>query len=876
MHQLWPAACGRRRAPSARAVKGKARRSRWVALLASAGLVAACAPASADQVAASSGASGPRYRASIVWTADGIPHITAGNFGSLGYGYGFALASNDLCTMANSYVTVEGQRSRYFGRGGAAPSGGSNVDSDIYWQSVIDSHVIPRALKIKTGPGAIGSRLRQLISGYVAGYNRYLASVGGTDRVPNPTCRRKAWVKPITTLDAYLLIYQAIDQEGLDGDLDAIAQAHPPASTTAASGSAGGSASGSAAGGTTTTQLTAAEHATPAALRARVASAVSTPPGHDGLPSVRQLQDLGERRSQADLGSNAIAVGSAGTRDHQHGMLLGNPHYPWQGADRFFEVQLTIPRTMSVEGATLIGVPLVVIGFTATMAWSLTVSTAWTVTPYQLTLVRGHPTQYVYNGKPVAMTSRAVTVEEASGGGTIRKVRHTVWYTRYGPVVNGLDGMPLPWTTETAFALDDANAGNLRLLNHFLATDEARSVAQELSILKKYEGLPFVNTLAADSAGNALYADIMAIPDVTNAEAARCDTALGAESFQQLGLPVLDGSRSSCAWGTDPDSAVRGIFGPAEEPSLVTSDFVENSNNSYWLANPADPLTGYATIIGGTSPPGTNIGLRARSALAMVTGRISGTDGLGPPGFTFQDMKNLMFSDIQYGASLVKPQLVTMCRAFHGGLAPTSAGRTVPVGDACNVLAAWNGREDIGSRGAVLFRVFWDNALASKAGPWSTPFNPASPLSTPSGLDTASSQVQRAFGDALSTLRAAHIPYNVELRTVQYVVRDGKKIPLPGGPGDPNGEFNAIYQNLLRPGSVPSAGSSYIQDVTWTSGDSCPEAATLLTYSQSDNPTSPHYADQTELFSRSQWVTAYFCPDQVAAHAVSTVVLTGS
>jgi hypothetical protein len=36
---------------------------------------------------------------------------------------------------------------------------------------------------------------------------------------------------------------------------------------------------------------------------------------------------------------------------------------------------------------------------------------------------------------------------------------------------------------------------------------------------------------------------------------------------------------------------------------------------------------------------------------------------------------------------------------------------------------------------------------------------------------------------------------------------------------------------------------------------------------------SPYYDDQTELFSHSQWVTAYFCPAQVAAHAVSTTVL---
>jgi acyl-homoserine-lactone acylase len=106
------------------------------------------------------------------------------------------------------------------------------------------------------------------------------------------------------------------------------------------------------------------------------------------------------------------------------------------------------------------------------------------------------------------------------------------------------------------------------------------------------------------------------------------------------------------------------------------------------------------------------------------------------------------------------------------------------------------------------------------------------------------------------------------------VLLDGQKIPLPGGPGDPNGELNAIYQ-IGGPGSVPAYGSSYIQAVTWTTGDPCPQAATVLASSESDNPDSPHYADQTELFSRRQWVTAAFCPAQVAADAVSTTVVSG-
>jgi acyl-homoserine-lactone acylase len=853
----------------ARAAKGN-RWWRWLAVCTAvctaAGTLAACTSTSSTSTATFR-TSGP-YQATIVWTAYGIPHITAHNFASLGYGYGHALASDDLCTMANGYVTVEGQRSRYFGPNATVPQSPNftNLESDIFWQSVVDGRVIPRLLAIRSGPGAIGAQLRQLIGGYVAGYNGYLASVGGSAGVPDRTCQGKTWVKPITALDAYLLIYQDIDQEGQAFNLRGIAGAQPPAIAAAAGGP-------SATGGLADAELTSARQAAPTALSALAASVVRTPPGTDGLPSVRQLRQLGEQLTAA--GSNAIAVGSAGTRDHQHGILLGNPHYPWQGMDRFFEVQFTIPGTMNVEGATLYGVPLVVIGFTAKMAWSLTFSPAWTETLYQLTLVPGHPTQYVYDGKPTAMTSQTVTVEEPSAGGGVTPVRHTLWYTRYGPVITAFRGAPLPWNTQTAFALADVNTGNLRFLNHFLATDKAQSASQELSILKQYEGLPFVNTVAADSTGHALFADIQAIPDVTNAEAAQCDTALGTQSLQEFGLPVLDGSRPSCALGTDADSAVPGIFGPAEEPSLMTNDFVENSNGGSWLTNPADPLTGYADTISGPYSSSSEPTLRTLSALTMVMRRTNGTDGLGPPGFTFQDMKNLMFSDIQYGASLVKPQLVAMCRSFRGGLAPTSDGGTIPVGDSCSVLAAWNGRENVGSRGAVLFREFWEAALNLDPDVmWSTQYNAASPLSTPSGLDTASSQVQQAFGDALASLKAAHLPYNVALGTVQYVVRNGKKIPLPGGPGDPDGEFNAIYQNVLQqPGVDPSDGSSYIQVVTWTSGDSCPEAATLLTYSESDNPASPHYADQTELFSRSQWVTAYFCPAQVAAHAVSTTTL---
>jgi acyl-homoserine-lactone acylase len=44
-----------------------------------------------------------------------------------------------------------------------------------------------------------------------------------------------------------------------------------------------------------------------------------------------------------------------------------------------------------------------------------------------------------------------------------------------------------------------------------------------------------------------------------------------------------------------------------------------------------------------------------------------------------------------------------------------------------------------------------------------------------------------------------------------------------------------------------------------------PRAMAILTYSQSDNPGSEHFADQTELFSKKQWRPILFAAKAIAA-----------
>lgn len=96
------------------------------------------------------------------------------------------------------------------------------------------------------------------------------------------------------------------------------------------------------------------------------------------------------------------------------------------------------------------------------------------------------------------------------------------------------------------------------------------------------------------------------------------------------------------------------------------------------------------------------------------------------------------------------------------------------------------------------------------------------------------------------------------------MVRNGKRVPVHGGT-EALGVWNKVEPVWNPAGGGYTevwTGSSHIQAVGWDGGR-CPVARTLLTYSQSSNPASPHYSDQTVLFSGERWVTSRFCEKDI-------------
>ncbi|HEX6684561.1 MAG TPA: acylase [Candidatus Limnocylindrales bacterium] len=808
------------------------RRMRAITAMFAATMLTMILPAPAP---ASSHRSG-HFTAVIQRASYGVPHITAANYASLGFGVGYVQAEDNICVIAEKVVTVDGRRALHFGATDA------NVRSDLFFQKAKDD-------RAADGVVSRSEDARDLARGFAAGFNHYLRRVGGAAGVTDPRCAGKPWVRPIDESDLWRTTYASLVRAGSRALLDGIVAAAPPGTSAAPPGtSAAAPGTSAAAPGTS-----AAAPGTSAAAPGTPAAQTMTAPELDLDLDLDQL-DLDLDQLDRGDGSNAYGLGREATASGA-GMVLANPHFPWDGSERFYRMHLRIPGRYDVEGASLIGDSLVQIGHNATIAWSHTVSTARRFVLHRLTLVPGDPTSYLVDGVARRMKARTVTVSVPVPGGGTAPVTRTLYDTHFGPVVVGLGG--LGWDTSNAYAITDVNATNNRAIDGWLRMGQARTVGELRSVLDRGQFLPWVNVIAADSTGTALYGDHSVIPRVTDQLAAACI----APPFQPLyaadGLAVLDGSTSACALGSDPDAAAPGILGPSRLPVLTRRDYVTNSNDSYWLANPEQPLTGYPRIIGAE---GTARSLRTRLGLLQVQEQ--------EQRFTPQSLWETTFGNRIHGGELVRDDLVALCT--RRPTAPNSTGTPVDLTAACNALRGWDLRDDLASRGAHVFREF----AAAGGIRFADPFVPTQPVTTPSRLAVDDPRVITALADAVT--RLAGIPADAPLGALQTEPRGSERIPIHGGRHD-SGAFNVISAPLVSGVGYPKivSGSSFIMAVEL--GRRGPTGRQILSYSQSTNPNSPYYADQTRLFSGKGFDTIKYTRAQLAADRnVVTFVIHGS
>lgn len=771
----------------------------------------------------------PRYRATLRITKHGIPHVTAKDWGSLGYGSGYAAADASICNLADTLLSARGQRSRYLGAdtrySDIVSMDASNLQVDALVTDMHNRRVVEELLTSKAGPTP---KAKKLVRGYVAGINRWIR----TNKITDPACKNAAWIKPnATTTDLWYGIYLANVLASTGHFVKEIVDAAPPTLEDPGLPDLGG------------------------------VLGVPLPKTTKELPAYIEKIDAeklrASLRTDENFGSNATAIGGDKTSTGR-GMLLGNPHFPWVGRYRFTQQHLTIPGKYDAAGGSLIGSPAVNIGWNKDVAWSHTVSTAYRFTPYEFT-TPGPGTAYLSTDGVIKQAEkRIVKIKVKKKNGSIGTVSEDLYRVPLGYVIDSPSQF-MGWMPTSFWAIRDANAEQLRTIDSFLSMGQAKSARDLLRRQDAGGGIPWVNTIAADRKGTALYADHSVVPNVSNELASRCMTVIGNLLNLVAGLPGLNGSLGdTCAWGTDADAQRPGILGPENLPATFRRDWVFNANDSYWAPNDEVRLEGFARIIGCEKCVRT---MRSRMVSQYVRDRLA-KKGKETP----KSLRSHEYANRVRAAEVMREdgKLDEVCAA-------TGEKK------ACAVLKSWDGRSDVDSVGTHIFEAFV--AMAPTDGSmWSVPFDAADPYNTPRGLKT-DAPVVAAMQSAIDRIRKAGVPFNAKWGTLQRAAdRGAPSIGIGGGEGDLAGNANALFSrdpaSHLKAYKPVSYGSSHIQAVAFLDHGRV-DARTILTYGQYENPLSPWSSDQTRLYSQEKWVKFPFTNKQIRKQLVRTVRLHG-
>ena len=769
------------------------------------------------------------YDADIRWTSWGIPHILAEDEGSLGFGMGYAFARDHVCTLADQLLKIRSERAKYFGPGDSDV----HLNSDFGWLGL---RVIEFA---EEGFLEMPEDLQKGIVGYAAGYNHWLET-SGADGLPEP-CFGVEWVKPINHIDltAY---YLHLGQFGSGYPfVEYIATASPP--------------------GNQRTQ--------------------APPPPASAL---EVFQD-------PPIASNGWALGSERTQSGL-GALVSNTHFPAEGERQWHESHLTIPGKLNVYGASLMGVPLINIGFNEHVAWTHTVSNTPRFTLYQLDLHPDDPTRYRYGEEYRDMDAQEHTIEVLQEDGSVEKESRTLYRTHYGPMINAPVG---GWTRVVGFSYRDVNENNLSMSSSFLGMGKATDLDSFKEAHREHMGIPWVHTMMADDQGNAFYADSAATPNLGQ-ETEETFLAYRATNpyagiYWDYGLWLGNGSDPSFEWVEDDRSSLPGAIPFDDTPQLLRKDFVSNANENYWLANPYAPLSGYPKIYGEIGTPRTpRTKMNNRYLMDTSPDGFSGSDGK----FSLVELEDAVLDATGSLAQTLLAQVVERCTGRDSVVVSLEgADVEVAIETACAILAGWDGREGVDSVGATLWREllgseeYRTSDLGDAGRLFADTFDSTDPVFTPQVLASASGdddRILKALARAVLTLADAGVAIDAPLGDVQFRMRGSQKIPTSGGPyfvgtisvSTFSGGGNtcllprATQATVVNPttdltteGYLVNNGNSWVMVMEFT--DDGPSARAVMTYSQSEDPGSPHFADQSILNSTETMRDVLFTEEQIMA-----------
>jgi len=496
-----------------------------------------------------------------------------------------------------------------------------------------------------------------------------------------------------------------------------------------------------------------------------------------------------EYKNVNDIGSNAIAVAPERMEDGK-GYLLVNSHQPIEGRLAWYEAHINSKEGWNILGALFPGGVTAFIGTNQQLGWCHTFNFHNFGDIFLLEVNPDNKLQYKYDGEwRNFRTGKANLVVKLYGKPIIAKRK--LYFCEYGPVYKTRKG--------DYYAFRYPGYTDIRAAEQWFKMNKATNLNEFESALSM-EAVPLFNTVYTDIEGNVLLHSGGKVP--------RRDTKL---NWKQ---PIT--ANTSAYKSTE-------ILTYEELPTVKNPacGYVYNANQTPLEAT--DPACDWKGDFIGLQRFSYNRGEQFRNMLNAHDGK-----------FTEE-----VLDKVKFFTGYVKDGIYqTKFRALYA-LDPKKYPELTY---AINKIKRWNLEGTADNPDAALMMVIHDYLRQELD--MSFGF-----LMVRKELIQEEEAV-RAVRYAQRLLLNAYGTLDIPLGQVQFYIRGDKRVPADGLRETARATDTKLFNHSKAVFKV-TGGDGYMQKVRFT--PSGPELNTIHIYGATDDPTSPHYDDQMELFSRHQY-----------------------
>jgi len=499
-------------------------------------------------------------------------------------------------------------------------------------------------------------------------------------------------------------------------------------------------------------------------------------------------------------GSNSWALSGSKTSSGNP-MLVVNPHLPWSDLFLWHEQQF-ITDGYTMYGASLIGIPSLILGFNDFVAWTHTVNTLDNTDLFE---VKKQGDTYLIDGEYLPFDESTYEIKELKEDGTTAVHEFSRKKTKHGFVIKEFE--------DKVVAIRFAQMEDfVPFIEQYDIMAKARNLA-DMDAALALRQMPFLNTVYADREGNIMHHFGGLVPKKNG----------GWNKWQG----VVSGDSSINIW-TD-------YYESNELPKVVNppSGWLQNSNDPPYVntvptvLNPDDFESHIAPL---------HMAFRPQRAARLLHEEDN---------ISFDRLVELKHDNKAELALRLRDDILTLKEITTDSL----------VLAAIEVMTDWDGSYDAESLGAIFFMEFTNTIYAEKQiGAYQIgeflkkPWRFDDPIKTPDGFvnnEEVIDIIRKAAENHLSKYSTLEVPYGD-----YYKLKMGD-LEYPGTGGPPHlGVFRIMYASPDEDGKfVGYFGDTFVLVVEM--GETV-KAKGLLTYGNSSDPDNEHYGDQLELFSKNQ------------------------